>query len=105
MGSVQRLIDLLRRAEQLLINNRMRQAADLAASRAGLIAARLDDSGGRARQRERRSALERVAAIRSALAEALAPLEQRIESGRLPVRQLLQLSPRAGPCGFMAIAT
>ncbi len=95
-GSVQRLVDLLQRSEQLLIDNRMRQAADLAASRAALVAVRLDDSGGRMRSKERRCALERIGPIGSAISEALAPVEQRIESARLPARQLLQLVAASG---------
>ncbi|MEA3033594.1 MAG: hypothetical protein QOH86_1610 [Sphingomonadales bacterium] len=95
-GSVRQLIDLLQRAEQLLIENRMRQAADLAANRAALVAVGLDESGGRSRQRQRRCALERIGPIGAALAEALAPLEQRIESARLPARQLLQLIAASG---------
>lgn len=95
-GSVQQLIDLLERGEQLLVDNRMRQAADLAAIRAALIAVRISDSGGRTRQKERRCALERIGAIGSALSEALAPPEQRIESARLPARHLLQLVAASG---------
>lgn len=95
-GAVQQLIDLLRRAEEMLIENRMRQAADLAASRAALVAVRLDDSGGRTRQKERRCALERIGPICSAITAALAPVEQRIESARLPARQLLQLVAASG---------
>lgn len=95
-GSVERLVDFLQRTEQLLIDNRMRQAADLAASRAALVAVRLDISGGRLRSKERQCALERIGPIASAISEALGPLEQRIESARLAARQLLQLVAASG---------
>jgi len=95
-GSVHQLIDLLQRAEQILVDNRMRQAADLAANRGALVAVGLDDSGGRTRRKERRCALERIGPIGTALTEALAPVEHRIESARPPARQLLQLVAASG---------
>jgi hypothetical protein len=95
-AAVQLLTGFLERGEQLLVRNRMPQAAALAASRAALEAARLEETGGRGRQRQYRCALHAIGPIGAALAEALAPLEQRIDSVRLPARQLLQLIAASG---------
>lgn len=94
--SVQQLIDLLKRAERLLIDNRMRQAAELAGDRAALAALSLEATGGTTRRRARHCALERIGSIGAALAGALAPLEQRIDGARLPARHLLQLVAASG---------
>jgi hypothetical protein len=95
-GAVQRVIEFLRRAEQALVDNRLRQSAELAAVRADLAAVRLGESDGRLRVRERRCALEKIGPIGSALSAAVAPVEQRIESARLAARQLLQLVAASG---------
>ena len=96
-NAVALLVDLLNRAETQLTDNKLRQAADLAASRAAIAAARMQAEGRtKAKQAERLVALQQIGAIRAALAEAIGRSEAALDSARPAVRQLLQLVAASG---------
>ena len=91
-SSITACFDWLNRSQEMLLSNRMSQAAQLAAIKADLSALRLaPERRGSARQAERQAFLERIGAMQQAVMSALQPLEQRIDSTRPLARQLLQL--------------